>query len=204
MIIFTLKIAGGNLTALVYRCNSKEKIIKKLLKNVEQVGFISKNKLKMSEGELCINATLAFASTLGKKGELYASGIKDPVECYNKGKITTIKLKLNYQKIGNVVLFDGIGFICLEKKEITKKLLLSYCNKYKLPAFGAIIYKGDTITPYVYVKAINSFFKETACGSGSLAYSIFSGKGEIAQPTGKIIKVNIKKGKLLISAEVTK
>ena len=64
MIIKKILIAGGNSTALVYNCSEKQrkKISRELLKNVEQVGFISKNKLIMMGDELCINGTLAFAS----------------------------------------------------------------------------------------------------------------------------------------------
>ena len=76
----TLKIAGGNSTALIYNCPKKlrKKISKKYLREVEQVGFVYKNKLIMSGGELCINATLALASQLLKKGVLFTSGIKKP------------------------------------------------------------------------------------------------------------------------------
>ena len=204
MIIFTLKIAGGNPTALVYRYVSKNKTIKKLLKIVEQVGFVSGNKLEMSGGELCINATLAFASTLKQKGILYTSGVKEPILYENKVNNTTIKIPLKYKKERNIILFEGIGFICSNRLKPTKSILKFYCNKYNLPAFGLIKYNQVNITPYVYVKAINSFVKETACGSGSISYNIFSGRKRIIQPTGKIIKVNIKKDKIFVSAEVIK
>jgi len=52
------------------------------------------------------------------------------------------------------------------------------------------------------VRKIDSFVKETACGSGSIAFSIFSGYKKIIQPTGKVINIRIKKDKILINAEV--
>ena len=168
------------------------------------MGFISGNRLKMSGGELCINATLAFASILGNCGKLYTSGIKEVVKYENKNNITSIKFSLKYKKDRNIVLFEGIGFVCAKKLKINKELLSNYCDKYKLPAFGIVIYKKNRITPYVYVKSVGSFFKETACGSGSVAYSIYSGYKKIIQPTKEMIKVNIKKDKVLVSAEVKK
>ena len=202
-----LKIAGGNSTALVSYSNNRN-IAKQLLKEVEQVGFISNRKipkLTMMGGELCINATIAFASQLSKRGKLFTSGIKKQIEYENKGSITTIKFPLNYKIKNNIVLFEGIGFIIFNRKyreKISKNYLANLSKKYNLPAFGAIIYEKNRIEPYVYVRKVDSFMKETACGSGSIAFSIFSGLSKIIQPTGKSIKVNIKKDKVIISAEV--
>jgi len=208
VIVFTiLKIANGNLTALVYNYsnNIKEKIAKQLLKTVEQVGFIKNNRLEMMGGELCINATLAFASQLSKKGILYTSGIKNLIKYENQANKTLIEFPLKYKQINNVILFNGIGFICIDKKDkqkISKSFLLGFSDKYGLPAFGAIVYEKNKIIPYVYVKTVNSFVKETACGSGSIAFSLFSGYKNIIQPTGKVINIRIKKDKIFVSAEV--
>jgi histidine racemase len=182
---------------------ARTQLAKKLLKEVEQVGFIDNNRLTMMGGELCINATLAFASTLGKKGKLFASGIGESVYYENIKKKTTLKLPLKYKKEKNIILFNGIGFI-INNQNVNKKILRKLSNKYKLPAFGAINYKRNKISPYVYVKQVGSFVRETACGSGSIAFSIFSGYNKIVQPTGKAIEVNINKNNVEIKAEVTR
>ncbi len=135
-------------------------------------------------GELCINAKLAFASTQE-----------------NKKKKTTITVPLEYKKQKNIILFKGIGYI-INNKQPNKKGLKKLAKKYNLPAFGVINYKKNKIQPYVYVKKVNSFVRETACGSGSIAYSLFSGYKNIIQPTNKIINIRIKKDKILITAEV--
>jgi histidine racemase len=202
-------IADGNETSLVYDCPKKErkKIAVKLLKEVEQVGFVSPKatlpKLEMMGGELCLNATLAFASTLKKSGKLATSGLKNPIQ-YANNKTTSIKIPFKSTQENNVVLLEGIGFILYSKKDkskITKNELAKLCEKYKLPAFGGIIYEKNKIVPYVFVAGVNSFVKETACGSGSVAFSIFSGKEKVIQPTGKTI--SIKNNKLVeISALV--
>ena len=157
------------------------------MKEVEQVGFISGNTLEMMGGELCVNAKLAFAFQL-----------KENRKC--KGNVG-IEIKLDYDKIENIILFNGIGFIITNDK-LSKGCLKRLANKYSLPAFGLINYNKNKIEPYVYVKSVDSFVKETACGSGSIAFSIFSGKESIMQPTGKSIRVNIKNGKVLVNAEV--
>ena len=192
MIVKKFLIAGGNSTALIYGCPvaDRDKTSKKLLKDVEQVGFVSTKatlpKLTMMGGELCINATLAFASTLDGS--------------------TTIQIPFKFKQDENVILLDGIGFILYdtkEKSEIKKSELSDLSKKYKLPAFGGIIYKKNKIIPYVYVAGVNSFVKETACGSGSVAFSIFSGINSVVQPTEKIISIKKNAEFFDITAKVT-
>ena len=211
MIVKKFLIAGGNSTALIYGCPvaDRDKTSKKLLKDVEQVGFVSTKatlpKLTMMGGELCINATLAFASTLDKNGELTTSGLKNPIPYSNNGS-TTIQIPFKFKQDENVILLDGIGFILYdtkERSEIKKSELSDLSKKYKLPAFGGIIYKKNKIIPYVYVAGVNSFVKETACGSGSVAFSIFSGINDVVQPTEKIISIKKKTEFFDISAKVT-
>lgn len=52
---------------------------------------------------------------------------------------------------------------------------------------------GDraTLHPVVWVKSINTFFYETACGSGSIAAAAATGRQDIVQPTGQSILVEI-------------
>ena len=211
MIVKKFLIADGNSTALVYDCPvaDRDKTAKKLLKEVEQVGFISTKatlpKLIMMGGELCINATLAFASTLNKIGKLTTSGLKNPIPYSNKKDLTIIQIPFKFKQDKNIILLKGIGFILYdtkEKSDVTKSELSNLCKKYNLPAFGGIIYNKNKIIPYVYVAGVNSFVKETACGSGSVAFNAFSGIKNVVQPTEKII--SIKKTKFFdISAKVT-
>ena len=213
MIVKKFLIASGNSTALVYDCHieDRNKTSKKLLKEVEQVGFVSTKatlqKLIMMGGELCINATLALASTLDKNGKLATSGLKNPIPYSNKNGSTTIQIPFKFKQYKNVILLDGIGFILYdtkEKSEVKKSELSNLSKKYKLPAFGGIIYNNkNKIIPYVYVAGVNSFVKETACGSGSVAFSIFSGIKNVVQPTEKIISIRKKTEFFDISAKVT-
>ncbi len=205
-------IAGGNSTALIYNSplSNRGAIAKEFLKNVEQVGFVSSKTelptLIMMGEELCINATISFASTLNKHGKLTTSGLKNPVSYSNLNGSTTIQIPSKFKRDKNVVLLEGIGFILYDIKEksvINKSELSKLSKKYELPAFGGIIYKGNEIIPYVYVLGIDSFVRETACGSGSIAFSIYSGINKIIQPTKQTITISKKNNFFDISAKVT-
>lgn len=193
-------IANGNSTALVFDCAVDEriKISNQLLKTVEQVGFIENDstvtRLVMMGGELCINATIATASLLGPNATMYTSGLGSSIQVVNQNNITNISFALPYKREGNIVIFEGIGFICEDSTdkpsiEPTKEILRAYCDQYDIGAFGIIRYQTNTIKPYVYVKEVDSFVAETACGSGSIATSIVTGYEDIIQPTGKSIRV---------------
>lgn len=205
-------IANGNSTLLVkgYKSSEKETIIRKYLGENEQIGFISYPrgipKLLMMGNELSINGTLALATMLSNKsGKLLTSGYKGFVPYKNQRQYTKIELKITYQKIDNIVLLNGIGYVFLKvNKRVSKNYLSSFCSKYNLPAFGAIFYRNNQIIPYVYVKQTDSLFKETACGSASAVLNILTGKRSITQPTGKIITVEKNGNGFAISAEVTK
>lgn len=203
-------IAGGNSTLLAWNCPNEEKanLSKHYLGEVEQVGFISVKRggtaLEMMGRELCINATIALASLLEKSGRLLTSGLCKPLRFSNKDGITSLELPLVYRKKSNFVLFPGIGFKYTEKiSQPTKEYLRKLCNTYGLPAFGIAIYKNGVLTPYVYVKETNSLFKETACGSGSITATIFTGDRNIVQPSGETISVELTKSSIVVSAKVT-
>ncbi len=202
-------IAGGNPTLLVWYCppSQKAEITDKFFGEVEQVGFVSNSngipKLTMMGNELCVNATLAFASQLNEKGILQTSGIKSKVSSKNTGKITNIKLTLPFKQVGNIILFQGIGFILSDRKETPSKKSLSVLSgKYHLPAFGQINYSKNIIEPYVYVRKTDTLFAETACGSGSIAMNIATGFEKIIQPTEESIVVQRDGDYFEVSAKV--
>ena len=198
-------IAGGNSTLLVWNISKfeRDKMVKRYLKKVEQIGFVRDRKLIMMGNELSINATIALASQLGTKGTLQTSGLDSDVEFQNKNGLTAINFSLPFVIRGNVVLLSGIGYLCAKNNiKITKKRLVSLARKYKLPAFGIVIYKNGGIEPYVYVQKTNSLCKETACGSGSIAASLITKKNEIQQPTGEKIFVRVRGTNIEVRAKV--
>jgi histidine racemase len=207
-----LLIAGGNSTALVYDLPSKDrgKILKTLLNEVEQVGFvntkINPTQFRMMGGELSINGTLACAYRLGGRGKLIVSGLSEPVIYANRAGLTSIKIPLKFKQNKNIIVFEGIGFVLYKagyKRKVDKKELIKLTRKYKLPAFGGVIYDRNKIIPYVYVSEVGSYVRETACGSGSITLSLFTGVKEVIQTTNKKIFIEKQKEYLKISAKVT-
>jgi len=213
MKIYKFLIAKGNPTALVKNCPLEKRIdfSRQLLKEVEQVGFISEidnyPRLEMMGNELCINATIAYASTLNLKGMLFTSGFNEEIKYKNDLELTSIEIPKQYKKEGNIVLFKGIGYIFFPveiEDTITKDCLKELAIAYDLPAFGGIFYKINQIHPSIFVRNLDSFVKESACGSGSLAYAIFSQQSDIVQPSGGVIHISQLNQKFQISAKVEK
>lgn len=214
MKIERFKIAGGNSTSLVEGCPVSERkaLSLKELRSVEQVGYVDLTgpvpSLEMMGGELCVNATLAFASQLGeKRGQLQTSGTDSPVSYSNIGEITraTFTLEPEVIKDRKIVLFDGIGYVCAQNSGYpTESYLANLANEFKKPAFGLARYQGDSLTPFVYVAEIQSVVAETACGSGSIALSLITGATNITQATGQRINIMRNGNQFTVSAKVAK
>jgi D-alanyl-D-alanine dipeptidase len=58
------------------------------------------------------------------------------------------------------------------------------------------------IKPVVWVKEIDTFFRETSCGSGSIAAALAIGARNITQPTGQNIAVTISSDKITLASEM--
>ncbi len=56
--------------------------------------------------------------------------------------------------------------------------------------------------PVVWVKAIDTFFYETSCGSGTIAVGRVTGASSVVQPTGKIISVEFPEGAVVLESEM--
>jgi histidine racemase len=189
-------IANGNSTIICWGMDRVEadSFIADKLKEVEQVGFASERGglpyFEMMGGELSINGTLAFASTLNLEGQLFTSGISQIVEYVNADDYTSITVPLRYALKGNMVMFEGIGFIYLDAVPSNLSVYLrKLCVDNRLPAFGAWVFEKGVRVPYVFVLGTQSCVKESACGSGSIALSLLSGEVAIKQPTGDYIYV---------------
>lgn len=202
-------IAGGNKTALVWECPHSEQhtYAKSLLHHVEQVGFVYEGaspKLTMMGGELCVDGMLALASVSRAATEaLTASGVRGPVTYRQVKGETEITFDLPYTTEENIVLFEGIGFMCVEKEQmLTKQKFQHYIQKYKVPAFGIIVYTGEQISPWVYVAETDSLIQETACGSGSIALHLIHGISRVVQPTRESIVVTHTGNTFTVSASV--
>lgn len=200
---------SGNDTALVYGTSysrdEKKKINDIIMgkhSNVEQVGFIDKEKkeLEMAGNEFCGNASrcAAYEFLDGKMGDVQirvneGEVIKAGVDENNNAwcEIPLLKNKdFIYEKEKNIFIVElkGINMIILmydvSKKYLSsnidlKELCKSYIKKYNMldkKAVGIVLLENIEdkikINPIVWVKAIDTCFCETACGSGSMASCI--------------------------------
>lgn len=211
------KIAGGNTTLLVERCPVKDRVefSQQTIESevAEQVGFVSVKKgvptLEMMGDELCVNGTIAYAYKLGGSGILRASAIDGDVAYRNTPEGTEITFPLQFQREDDVILFDGIGYLCTKDRNgLVESKLWELSKRYERPAFGMAIYDtAETrprLEPIVYVDKLRSCVIETACGSGSIALNIVTGTREIRQRTGQIISVGRTDNGFTVSAEVVK
>lgn len=211
------KIAGGNTTLLVENCPVEDRVnfAQKVLESdfAEQVGFISDKEgvptLEMMGDELCVNGTIAFAFKLGGTGVLRASGIRDNVEYKNTLGETSITFPLSYRREEDVILFDGIGYLCTrDGNGLVQSRLWELSKRYDKPAFGLALYSTSEplprLEPIVYVEKLRSCVIETACGSGSIALNIVTGARQIRQRTGELISIFRTDNGFTVSAEVAK
>lgn len=190
-------IAGGNKTALVWDCPENERLEKAnvLLSSVEQVGFVidgERPHLLMMGGELCINALIALAAHSGNVEGILTTAEHPEIFYKNFIDKTSIVIPLTHTKKDGVILFDGIGFVCIQEGDESPTHSLSeYAARYKTPAFGTLTYDSTgRIAPRVHVVSTDSERDETACGSGSVAAHLVTGHTEIIQPSGGIISVH--------------
>ena len=194
---------AGNITALVigdkYTHDERKQINNMIMdrnKEVEQVGFLSEDKAKltMAGGEFCGNATrCATYYYLNEK-------IIDEIEI-NKRKIKVGKDKLeniwceipidnyNINKLEDElykVILDGITIIVARKilekdyseeelKVKAREIVNSYDDEINNAIGVMFLNKKDNeikINPIVFVKTINTIFYENACGSGTIAVTM--------------------------------
>ncbi len=204
-------IAGGNPTLLVWGCPLYERdtfVLSALNEEgIEQVGFVTQTdegipELTMMGGELCVDATLALASLSGSEGYLRTSGVAGALQ-YTNGATVTVSFSLPHTREGDVIIFDGIGYLCTtDSRGRSKEELREYADRYRVPAFGSIVYSEQGIVPTVYVVKTDSFFVESACGSGSIATHLVTNASEITQPTGEKIVIEKRGEHFLVTASV--
>lgn len=228
-LIFDQDLIGGDRQLL-------QEQICKAHPNVEQCGFIAKSqyqecvgKLEMFGGEFCGNATRSAVWLLTKgevsSGYIEVSGVNKPLS-FEVLEDENVKIEMpidtnqNVEQVqdGYIVHLEGISHLVVPKLPIDddnfEKTCKDLMHKYKLdqlPACGVSFYDFDQNKSRfgVYVKSIDSFFDETACGSGTTAIGIVNNKlnnqsvSNIIQPTGENIEFSIDSGVAYIKGKVT-
>ena len=206
---------------------------------VEQCCFVTKpvNKealarVELFGGEFCANATrsVIWMLTGGRDyyGTIEVSGVDRLLEFKVENSIVTLEMPLPEEQSvkevaeGMLVQLDGIAQLVVTGTEArTPKQLLSELkagNRYCLaeqPAFGVSYYESATGNARfnVWVKAVDTDFDETACGSGTCAIGVAlaakrreSVTVNVVQPSGEVIAVTAvwdeQKGKV-VRAEIS-
>lgn len=159
------------------------------------------------------------------------SGVNEPVTIEVKPDYANLKMKTNLSheklSLGNapiaVVHMEGISHAIMYPKHRLFPFLSEYAARpdrwntimhvlddlglSQKPAAGLIfaqnIENGLKITPYVFVRDIETLYAETACASGSIAAASVAGKSlSILQPSGETLDVVIKKNNGHVNAEI--
>lgn len=190
---------------------------------IEQCCFITTShhpeamaRIEMLGGEFCGNATRSSIWLITKgidyQGLIEVSGVSRPLEFLVKDGEVILEMPLPEKghlvedvEEGSLVHLDGISHLVVtadkelaEPRELLELLLKT--NKYDCassPAFGVSYFDQRTGAAKfcVWVKAVDTIFDESACGSGTCAIAIAktsenkqSQELEILQPSGKTIR----------------
>lgn len=190
----------------------------------EQVGFISEDKyhLEMAGGEFCGNATRCaiYHYLDGKDGNITIKVNDITLDGGIEGGNVWVTMPIHKGPASDsvtvidpytIIRMDGITHVVVEKAMPDKDEQTAKDAAYEImksldlfgePACGVMFihYEDGVIdlTPVVYVRDINTFFYETACGSGTTAVGIYNSVVNscgtdlnVMQPSGEIIHVNV-------------
>ncbi|HEX4662542.1 MAG TPA: hypothetical protein VH144_02915 [Candidatus Saccharimonadales bacterium] len=126
------------------------------------------------------------------------------VRCEFPGMPTEVQpVVLNGGQRANIVDLGGIVHVVIEGDfpedpmdyQAAHRAITQQFNLGDREAVGVIWFEKDpdsvNIHPVVWVKAVDTFFYEESCGSGTIAVGKVTGKSQITQPTGKDIHVEI-------------
>lgn len=194
---------------------------------VEQAGFLvqkdSQFHFEMSGGEFCGNAARSAALVIsqitgkpensftmsGYKGVVQSHVDGNNVRCEFKGLPTLKKESLfNGAKL-TVVDLGGIVHVVIEDEfpenyKIVHKQITQELGLQNRDAVGVLWIqkngKSVNLNPVVWVKSIDTFFYETACGSGSIAVVKATGVKEVTQPSGQVINATITKDSVVLES----
>jgi len=210
--------------------------------HIEQCGFIlpasdsqsgAIARLEMMGGEFCGNATRSAIALLtngaSTSGLIEVSGTNQLLEWSSDSDNITVQMPLpksNLVKVvadGVLVALDGITHLVIQSEvdpptgdELTAladNLMQKYSLKDELAA-GISWYNTATnqASFRVYVKAVDTLFDETACGSGTCSigiaiahsHGVDTAQMDIIQPSGESIMFSYKSGKAYITGSVSK
>lgn len=190
------------------------------------------NQFQMSGGEFCGNGTRAAGLVCAIEtgiliNTFLTSGFDGPVtvdcrsiqmnETYVTGRfpgldLVTKQMKTSRYGLVDVIDMEGIVHIIIPAMmpENYIKIHKEICTELGMLQRAAVgvdwISSVDSLVarldPVVWVPSINSYFYESACGSGSMAVAKACGVTKVLQPSGEIINVEITKDQVSLGSEM--
>jgi hypothetical protein len=159
---------------------------------IEQVGYLSGRRFFMMGGELSINGLVAGSYLIGSSGRIndYEFEIDKDIVSLSLPKSIVLGIDKDIVRLQGIT-YKVIPFSPTNNvvSPSTKKLLSSLARDSS--ASGIVYFSGDQIIPLIFVPQTSTYVWENACGSGSLAYSLVTGKYQVRQPSGSIIKIKL-------------
>ena len=181
-----------------YRKAYTDCIIEQIDKDVEQVGFISPAyegaplRMDMMGGEFCANATRAYglysASFYDTDGlvdiEVYVSGHEGTTDVIadvkNQKAYVALDAPIGRENLTidgkdcTLIKLPGISHLVVEAeedKDFVNKALEVLKKDHKDEAYGVLFFDKEKLEmiPYVYVEGSETLFRESSCGSGTIA-----------------------------------
>ncbi len=110
--------------------------------------------------------------------------------------------------LGGIVHVVIEGVFPEDKNEYTAKhrQIVDQFNLSTRDAVGVVWFQKEldavTIHPVVWVRAVDTFYYESSCGSGTIAVGRVTNTPSIVQPTGKIISAEITEDRVILSSEM--
>ena len=181
-----------------YRKAYTDCIMEQIDQDVEQVGFISPAyegaplRMDMMGGEFCANATRAYglysASFYDTDGlvdiEVYVSGHEGTTDVIadvkNQKAYVALDAPIGREKLTidgkdcTFIKLPGISHLVVEEeedKEFVDKALDVLKKDHKDEAYGVLFFNKEKLEmiPYIYVEGSETLFRESSCGSGTIA-----------------------------------
>lgn len=192
----------------------------------------SERHFEMAGGEFCGNATRAAAVLLSQVQDennvsFSVSGFNGVVSAsVERRSNTTFFVKASFpgMKIGiktvplengtvvSIVDLGGIVHVIVEGAFPADYIpqhrqIVKYLGLRNRDAVGVVWYQkatSDTITihPVVWVRAVDTCYYESSCGSGTIAVGKVTGSQLITQPTGKTISVEFFEDRVVLASEM--
>lgn len=224
---FHIFSTAGNTTLFVDSAGSQGRALASV--PCEQAGFAdpAQGIVEMAGGEFCVNACLAFAALqalnginpekMRMAGESVEIAAKGEPPLWTASAVLSADGSRQEQPECGIVHLPGISHVLLNMPEFPApgtafdqgRALLKQLGLEQEPAAGIIWWRKSgadyEIMPLVHVPAAGTFNLEGACGSGSMALSLFLGPGlrTIRQPSGESLLLENRGGRhVQVTAQV--